>query len=526
MSLQSRLSGARHFSAVIGPATLVLVLGVLAYTAINRVATYTAEVARTHQVRIALNDMLHDVVASESAVRGYILSGDTGFLAGFARAPAEIQRGIATLRASIHSEAQQRRVDALEPLIARKLALNADFVAQRQVGNVAAVEALVIGGAGKDAMDAVSLAIRELDEAAAAITAARVQEAQATAGRLTALVLVASLLAVLLALLTNFTLSRYLLSEERLAGELTERNAQLQEQAVELELQSDELQAQAAQLEESAAELEQAAEAREELLHAEQFARQAAEHANAAKSAFLAAMSHELRTPLNAIAGYVDLLDLGIHGPLLPGQRESLDRVRRNQQHLLQLISELLTYARIEAGRTEYARGPVHVGELLAELDPLIAPLVTGAGLLYSCQPVEPRLVACADRERVEQILLNLIGNAVKFTPPGGQVTVWGEMNGQSALLHVRDNGRGIAPEFRQKIFEPFTQIDRDRVERSQQGVGLGLAISRELAEGMGGSLDLVSEPGNGSIFTLALPLWVAETGAAATHGPLTPAGG
>jgi signal transduction histidine kinase len=217
-------------------------------------------------------------------------------------------------------------------------------------------------------------------------------------------------------------------------------------------------------------------------------------------------MSHELRTPLNAIAGYVDVLDLGIHGPLTEAQRKDLDRVKRNQEILLGLISDVLNFARMEAGRIEYSYEAVEIAKLLEGLQEVIEPQVRSSGLVYEeVTGVEP-LAVWGDPDRIQQILLNLLTNAVKFTEAGGTITVRAEGTEERVVVHVTDTGRGIPPDKLEAIFDPFVQVDRHRTDRSQQGVGLGLAISRQLARAMGGDLTVSSTPERGSTFTVTLP--------------------
>jgi signal transduction histidine kinase len=281
-------------------------------------------------------------------------------------------------------------------------------------------------------------------------------------------------------------------------------NALLREQAAVLERQAEQLIDQTSELEAQGEELQSLNDELMERGEELEKARIIAEEANRAKSIFLANMSHELRTPLNAIGGYVQLLELGIHGPVTDEQRSALDRIARSQRHLLHLINELLNLARIEAGRVEYRIEPVAVAELIAGVLPMIEPQMATAGLSLSVTTT-PGLRALADREKSEQVLINLLTNAVKFTPAGGSVTVEALPSPTSdyALVNVSDSGIGIQREKLPSVFEPFVQLR----ERKSEGTGLGLAISRDLARGMGGDLTAVSAPGTGSTFTFVLPL-------------------
>jgi PAS domain S-box-containing protein len=245
---------------------------------------------------------------------------------------------------------------------------------------------------------------------------------------------------------------------------------------------------------------------RAELLEREQAARRDAEAANRAKAEFLATMSHELRTPLNAIAGYTDLLSMGVRGPVNDDQLEDLRRVKKSAQHLLSLINDILNFARLEAGQVELHIDTVAMHDVLAGVEALVAPQVREKRLRYDYRECDPSLRARADDEKVRQILLNLLTNAVKFTDAGGQITVSCGRHGDRVRVEVADTGRGIPPERLETIFEPFVQIDRHLTHESQQGVGLGLAISRDLARAMGGDLTVRSEARVGSTFRLELP--------------------
>jgi signal transduction histidine kinase len=243
------------------------------------------------------------------------------------------------------------------------------------------------------------------------------------------------------------------------------------------------------------------------LLQAKQTAERAnaaADEANLAKSNFLAVMSHELRTPLNAIGGYVQLLQMEVHGPVTEAQQVALDRIDRSQRHLLRLINDVLNLSRIEAGHVDYRIEDVSIEEVVESVLPMVEPQIESKNLhLEMTVPVGIR--ACADREKVQQIVLNLLTNAIKFTSPGGMVEIESIIHDNRVLLRVVDTGVGIPDDMLEKVFQPFIQVDSTR-SRSAEGTGLGLAISRDLARGMKGDLSAQSKVGEGSSFQLELP--------------------
>ena len=243
----------------------------------------------------------------------------------------------------------------------------------------------------------------------------------------------------------------------------------------------------------------------EQLVEREQAARREAEHANAAKSQFLATMSHELRTPLNAVTGYADLLAMGIRGPVTEAQSEDLGRIKRSGQHLLTVINDILNFAKLEAGRVEFKIADVKVGEAVSEMEALIAPQVQAKGLTLDYESCDAALVARADRDKFQQILINLLTNAIKFTESGGSLRVTCDEAADEVRVRVRDTGIGIPDDKLSSIFDPFVQVNR-QLHSPSEGIGLGLAISRDLARGMGGDLSGASTLGDGSTFTLTLP--------------------
>ncbi|HUF13005.1 MAG TPA: ATP-binding protein [Longimicrobiales bacterium] len=245
-------------------------------------------------------------------------------------------------------------------------------------------------------------------------------------------------------------------------------------------------------------------------------ARREADAANRAKSEFLAMMSHELRTPLNAIAGYVQLLEMGLQGPVNEKQLEMLERIDRSQSHLLGLINDILDLSKLEAGGVEYVLEEVRLGAGVDAVAEMIEPQLASKGLTLEVV-VSPELTARADQDKTRQILINLLSNAIKFTPAGGAISIRGgagagaeadadaDAGSNMVFLSVHDTGIGIAPEKQASVFDPFVQVHEKKAD-SPQGTGLGLAISRDLARGMGGDLTLASAPGEGSTFTLTLP--------------------
>ena len=279
------------------------------------------------------------------------------------------------------------------------------------------------------------------------------------------------------------------------AAELEAANARLQEQTAELERRTATAQAIAAELEVTAEELRGAVVA--------------AEAANRAKSDFLATMSHEIRTPINAILGFNELLELGVAGPLTAEQHGYLERVRSSGRHLLGIVNELLDLATVEAGRLAVRRRP---GRLRAAVEPavdLVRPQAAVRSLRLDVRCGDDATYL-GDEDRVRQIVVNLLANAVKFTEPGGRVTVTcgseTTADGRRAVVRIEDSGIGIAAEQLESIFEPFVQVERGYTRR-RGGAGLGLSISRRLATVMGGALSAESVQGQGSIFTLRLPM-------------------
>ncbi len=298
---------------------------------------------------------------------------------------------------------------------------------------------------------------------------------------------------------------RMLVGYAKVTRDLTERRA-AQERALEdarrialqesgrhtAEVRAQELESLAGQLTRQTTELEER--------------RAEAETANEAKSSFLAAMSHELRTPLNAIGGYAELIEMGLSGPVTAQQLSHLERIKRSQQHLLGIINDILNFSRIEAGQLSYDIEPIAVREVIDAVAQMIVPQAKAKGVVFErCALVDvPTLLA--DRAKFEQVLLNLLSNALKFTDRGGRVWFSWAAEQSVVTVTVHDTGIGIPSDQVDAIFEPFIQVGRS-LTNMREGTGLGLAISRDLTRAMGGDISVKSVVGQGSAFTISLPL-------------------
>ena len=403
---------------------------------------------------------------AETGQRGYLITGQEAYLEPHHRGRDSVTMDLAHLkRLTRDNPAQQRVLEALSVVTERKLALIDTTISLRRAGHADSAVARVRSGIGRQLMDSARVLFGQLTREERSLLDARARRErndQDTARY-------ALLLGVALAALTSFLVS------SRLAG-----------------------------VAESEAEASRVLRTRtEELIRTTQ----ALSQANAAKGMFLANMSHELRTPLNAIAGHVQLIDMGIHGPVTREQRATLDRIARAQRHLLALINDVLNFAKLDARRVTYAMSDTDISAVLKDVIAMVGPQMATAGLTLSTSTADETVHVAADPEKLRQILINLFSNATKFTPGGGTVTFGvreSPVDAEMVELSVTDTGIGIPAGQRDEIFDPFVQL-APVTTAVHHGAGLGLAISRELARGMGGDLTLESVVGAGSTFTLTL---------------------
>ncbi|MDB4874545.1 MAG: ATP-binding region ATPase domain protein [Gemmatimonadetes bacterium] len=236
-------------------------------------------------------------------------------------------------------------------------------------------------------------------------------------------------------------------------------------------------------------------------------ARADAERASQAKSRFLAVMTHELRTPLNTIMGQTELVAEGTYGTVTDKQRDALARLKRAASQLRSLVDEVLTFSRLETGVVQYDVTDVPLADALAAVGPLARSQAAAKDIVFDLELPNGEMCVRADFDKLRDVLIALLSNAVKFTPAGGRITLntaTRDTASEYVFVRVSDTGSGIARARQNAVFEPFTQMDEGRA-RSATGLGLGLTISRDLARGMGGDLRVRSAEGDGSTFTLSL---------------------
>jgi signal transduction histidine kinase len=542
LSAGVRLTTTQRMAATGGIAGIVLLLGILTLDGIASVRAARAGVISTHRGIEAAQSTLQDLTNAETGQRGYLLTNEERYLAPYHAALLAVAADTARLRALVGADTVQKRLlDSLAKGVNTKLTELSETINLNRSSGFAAARSVVVTGQGKNSMDEIRGVLREVAARQEQLLDERIAESDRHYRLVEIIVAAGTIGAVLIALVLNTLLTRYADAQADAARlldaqnvELADANHHLGEQTVELELQNQQLQDQTSeletqqiQLEEQASELEMQSEeltsSVEELQQQTAMAQEAraiaeeasarAEEANRAKSLFLTTMSHELRTPLNAIGGYVDLLALEIRGPLVETQQEDLRRIKKSGQHLLSLINDILNLAKIESGQLELHIRDVPLAGTFENVDALVAPQFIAKGISYVYPRCDASLHVRADGEKLQQILLNVLSNACKFTDEGGRVTVECDTAGENAdgkepvvAISIRDTGRGIATDKLEEIFEPFVQIDRHLTGVSQQGVGLGLAISRDLARSMSGELVADSMPGVGTTFVLTLP--------------------
>ena len=442
----------------------VALIGTLSYVSLGKLAGATRDAGDTEAVLEQVDMLRSSVDAAATAQRDYLLGGSSNDLQRFEQARTNATRNLDRLQSIAGVSADARaRVDSLAPVLTGHLTDLERIAGVRQERGLEAATTAMRDADLSDVHDRLNAMIEAFrdDQRILYGSQARAQAARASdAGILLAVGLLVSFIAATLALAN---IRRYIADRRKLEEQSTV------------------------------------------VLEQEQMARNAAEEANRAKTDFLRMMSHELRTPLTAIQGYLELLEMGIYGTMTDEQVTILRRIESNERHLLAIINDLLDFARVDARRVELRITPLPVRDIRLAVDPVCRPQIDSKQLTYAWHSIADHLVVRADREKVRQIVVNLVSNACKFTPAGGSIHVDCVRHDRSIELRVTDSGPGIPAHKLDAIFEPFVQLDNG-LTRSTAGTGLGLAISRELARAMGGDLAASSTLGDGSTFTLTLP--------------------
>ena len=441
----------------------VALIGTLSYVSLGKLAVSTRDAGDTEAVLEQVELLRQSVADAGLAQRDYLLAAAPSDNERFELARISAERDIARLQERLSVAGAPSSVDSVAPLLSIHLQdLRRVSEIRRTKGLDSAVAAMRRDEftTSRDRLSALLNELRD-DQRAIFASMSRAQAARASdAGIMIAIGLLVSFIAATLALAN---IRRYLAQRRKL---------ELHRTAV---------------------------------LEQEQAARNAAEEANRAKTDFLRMMSHELRTPLTAIQGYLELLEMGIYGGMTQEQISILRRIESNERHLLAIINDLLDFARVDARRVELRIAPIPVRDIRLAVDPLCRPQIDSKQLNYDWRAADDTIVVRADREKVRQIVVNLVTNACKFTPRGGSIEVECARSDRAVELRVIDTGPGIPAQKLEAIFEPFVQLDNG-LTRGTAGTGLGLAISRELARAMGGDLAVTSTVGHGSTFTLTLP--------------------
>jgi signal transduction histidine kinase len=448
----------------------VALIGTLSYVSLGKLAAATRNAGDTEAVLEQVDMLRASVDDAGIAQRDYLLGGNAEDLERFEQARASATHDLGRLDAIAGTTAVSKgRVDSLAPMLVAHLNDLERIAGVRQQSGLEAASAAMRADDVSGVHDRLNAIIGEFRDDQRMLFASRSREQAARASDAGILLAIGLLVSFIAATLALANIRRYLADRRK------------------LEMQ------------------------RTVVLEQEQAARTAAEEANRAKTDFLRMMSHELRTPLTAIQGYLELLEMGIYGGMTEEQITILRRIESNERHLLAIINDLLDFARVDARRVELRITPLPVRDIRLAVDPVCRPQIDSKQLQYGWQSMGDHLIVRADREKVRQIVVNLVSNACKFTPRGGSIAVDCVRLDRCIELRVTDTGPGIPTPKLDAIFEPFVQLDNG-LTRSTAGTGLGLAISRELARAMGGDLAVASTLGQGSTFTLTLPRGDVET--------------
>ena len=452
---------------IIGGFVFLLVIlcgiGVFSWYSTAQLNVYAVSVKHAHEILTRLVSLLSIMTDAETSQRGYVITGDERFLEPYRGAVTKSDAEVRKLRELIIDPAQQRRLDALELLLAERLESVRQIIELRRTQDFEAARAQIATGAGKVIHDHIRHIVVEMDGVENEILSQREQQTRNIAQITLTVIVLGGVLAFFGIVIALVKIQNDIAALKRAEETMRIKN-------LELEVATEQAQA-----------------------------------ADRLKSAFLATMSHELRTPLNSIIGFTGIILQGLAGPLNSEQAKQLDMVQSSARHLLALINDLLDISKIEAGELKVSSEPFDLRVSIEKVAAIVKPLAEKKGLALRVELAPEIAGAVNDARRIEQILLNLLNNAIKFTERG-EVALTADVATETVQMRIADTGMGIKPEDLATLFRPFQQIDTG-LSRNHEGTGLGLAICRKLADLLGGDIQVESEWGKGSIFTFSLPL-------------------
>lgn len=497
MTMPDRRQHPRHWplawkAGVVIAASTVLLLAsaITSYRLERNTAVATTDMMRTMRAQSEIQHLHMLVAEAATGVRGYLLTGRDDFLAPYHAANKQLPATLANLQATATDPEQRERLQRVLPLLQAKLASLDQLRGQRNASEAELQDHLL---RSKQILDQLRSEISAMNRREASLVEQRTEELQQATNRnlwTTMAIIPVGLAGALATLIFIIGLVRRV----RLAAENAERLTR------DLPL---------APAPDNTDELGQLAERLHQASLLLAGRASAAQAASVAKTEFLARTSHELRTPLHAILGYAQLLAADCREPR---DREHAAQISTAGQHLLSLINEVLDIGSIEAGKLTLENAPVALPPLVAEALALLQPLAGERSVKLRADPATACTVL-ADRQRLLQVLLNVLSNAVKYGAPGGIVGIGWRIEDNTACIDIDDDGAGIPPSHLHRLFAPF---DRLGAERSRtEGAGLGLAVSKALMQVMRGDISHSARPGGGSRFTLTLP--AVLDGAAAT---------
>jgi len=465
-----------------GLALVILVgLGLLTYRRTRGFIGQAAQVSASYDVITTLHELEIEMLASESAARGFAFSGEEFLQQPFALASERAERMLNALEPQLTgSLSREKSIDVLKILCRKKLEFHGRLMNLRRSQGSAAATKLFLTGEGIQLGNRIRTLLAQMTTEEEKLLGVRRVETSNDASLLLATLTVGYILSLSLLMLIYYYLATQILQRRKSEEEILRLNFDLERRIAE---RTGELTAINAELESRNREVQRATQL---------------------KSEFLARMSHELRTPMNAIIGFSDLLAEEAEGPLSDAYKMFVRHIRNGAKHLLALINDVLDLSKIEAGRIELTLEEFRGADALEEVLPVIRPLAEVKSIRIDSQ-LDDNVLILADRTRFKQILYNLLINSVKFTPEGGRVWIEAVPGEGRLSLTVGDTGMGIPPAEQQAIFEEFYQVGTT-TKGVKEGTGLGLAITKRLVELHGGKIAVVSEPDQGSRFTFTLP--------------------